>query len=132
MTPAPDSALEDWLAELDVIAPKRAEDGLTAAVRLRAYTNRLAAYPADVARAALLDHLWPFWPSWAELHEVCERLVRERRLILLAARRAACPPVEEVREVIGDERKAQIMEEMGVSKDWLAGLRLKTMQEAAE
>lgn len=85
MQHAEPSQIEGWLAELSVIAPSRKEDGFTAELKLAAYTGRLGAYPADVVRAALLSHRWPFWPSWAELAAVCDRLVTPR-LVMLAAK----------------------------------------------
>lgn len=84
MTPAPASELEGWLAELDVLTKRRRGDELDAALTLRAYRDRLSAYPADVARAALAA--WPdrspWWPSWCELRELCEALALHRRQLL--------------------------------------------------
>lgn len=123
MTPAPEDALQDWLVELDVIAPKRADDGITAALRLRAYTNRLRDYPADVAKHALLGRTWPFWPSWAELKDACDELVRDRQRMLFAARRAAAQAEpEEPRERVTPEQRAAILAEAGLSDGRLAAV----------
>lgn len=84
MTPAPVAELEGWLAELDVLTKRRRGDELDAALTLRAYRDRLSAYPADVARAALAS--WPdrspWWPSWCELRELCEALALHRRQLM--------------------------------------------------
>lgn len=79
--PATVEQIELWLAELDQIAPRRAASNADDDLRLRAYTERLLAFPADVAREALLGRLWRFWPSWAELHDVCEELTAQRRAV---------------------------------------------------
>jgi len=94
LQPAPVSAMEAWIAELSVLVPRRAEDDMTEELRMAAYVSRLAAYPADVARDALLGRTWPFFPSWAELEAVCEEAVADRRLMLDACHRgpAAEPP----------------------------------------
>lgn len=84
MAPAEARAIEDWLAELSVIVAKRADDEFTETLRVTAYASRLRRFPADVARAAVLDHVWKFWPSWAELEAVCERMVSPRRAVLQA------------------------------------------------
>lgn len=51
-----------------------------------AYTDWLAEYPKDVARGACEE--WArgmvFWPAWADLQRICDRLVSKR----LALRRA--------------------------------------------
>ena len=78
MTPASQPELEVWLAELSVIVARRIDDDATEALRLTAYTSRLSDYPADIAREALLRRPWRFWPSWAELEDVCKDLRRPR------------------------------------------------------
>lgn len=93
LTPAPVEAVEAWLAELAVLVPRRGDDFATEAVRVEAYVSRLMAYPADVAREALLGRTWRFWPSWDELHRVCEELSTPRRHMLAACR---AEPVQEV------------------------------------
>ena len=80
--------IEEWLAELSVIAPKRADDEMTETLRLRVYTERLSGYPADVVRAALLVETWRFWPSWDELAKVLERLQAPRAVMLTGINRA--------------------------------------------
>lgn len=71
-----------WLAELDVIAPRRAAKAVDDDLRLRAYLTRAAAYPADVVREAMLVRRWSWFPSWAELAEACDELVAHRAAVL--------------------------------------------------
>lgn len=94
MTPAPKRNIENWLAELDAISAKRKEGAVSAAVRLEAYASRLAQYPADVAKYAVLKHPWKFWPTWAELEQVCNANVSPRRAMI----RALEQPVREEEE----------------------------------
>lgn len=79
--PATEDQAAIWLAELDQIAPRRASSAVDDDLRLQAYLSRLADYPADVVREALLQHRWRFFPSWAELAEVCDELVQHRRAV---------------------------------------------------
>jgi hypothetical protein len=86
MTPAPGRVTQLWLVELSLITSRRADDVETETLRLTAYSDRLGAYPADVVREALLVRAWRWWPSWAELREVCEELVSPRRTLRNALR----------------------------------------------
>lgn len=99
--PASDDLIEEWLAELSLLSPRRADGDGNDLLRIEAYARRLREYPADVAREALLGRVWRFWPSWAELHDVCEELTAQRRAVrdaLLRAEyarnRAAAEPYE--------------------------------------
>ena len=94
MTPASESQITRWIAELSVITARREDAPETEALRLMAYRSRLVAYPADVAREALLVHGWKFFPAWAELAEVCDRLVEDRRRLKAALDRAASEAAE--------------------------------------
>lgn len=111
LTPADDSSVEGWLAELSVLVSRRAEDQFTETLRLTAYAKRLMAYPADVARAALLDHPWKFWPSWAELKAVCDEAVAPR-LAMIAALEKPPPPRQPPKERITPERAQEIINEI--------------------
>lgn len=111
-TPAPARELEGWLAELAVITAKRAGDEFEETLRLEAYASRLRKYPADVARAALLDRSWRFWPSWAELESVCHQLAAPRRAMLRAMQDSAADTYREERERVSAERAAEIMREV--------------------
>lgn len=107
VTPAPERQIEEWLAELSVITRRKQDDDITERLRLAAYSSRLAEYPADVAREALLRHNWLFFPAWAELREVCEKLAAPRRAMLWHLKNA--PHVEtEERELPSDERRAEM------------------------
>ena len=84
MAPAPRGTVEEWLAELYVIAPSRADDEMTATLKLEAYGRRLAEYPADMVRHVLLEITWRFFPSWFELEEKLTPMKREREAMLAA------------------------------------------------
>ncbi|OJH45173.1 hypothetical protein [Paracoccus sp. SM22M-07] len=89
--PAGDDQIDAWLAELGFIAPSRKGSDLDADLQLAAYRRRLQDYPADVVREALLVRAWRFFPSWAELKEVCDELVQHRAAVrdaLVAAKDA--------------------------------------------
>lgn len=81
MAPAPPRAVERWLVELSLITSRRQDDTDTEALRLAAYSDRLAAYPADVVREVLLVMVWRWWPSWAELKPECDKLAGPRRRV---------------------------------------------------
>jgi hypothetical protein len=110
-TPAPKSEIEVWLAELSVIVRRRPDDEFAENLRIAAYASRLAQFPADVARAALLTHTWEFWPSWAELQKVCAALVAPRDAIISAVSRFK-PQEEEPRELPSLERRAEMVAEV--------------------
>lgn len=113
MTPAAPREIEAWLVELSVITARRQDDEFGEALRLEAYASRLRAYPADVVRAALFDAAWKFWPSWAELHALCERLVLARCWMLRALdmpERAAPRPREPI------ERRRAVAAEL--AEEW--------------
>ncbi len=105
LTPAPESVIIEWLAELSVITARRQGDEFEEALRLTAYASRLARYPADVARYACLERRWHFWPSWAELDDACNALTVERRFIIAAIERE---PAEREQRALEDERRRQV------------------------
>lgn len=114
MAPAPKRQIEEWLAELSVLVIKRHDDEFSEAMRLEAYAARLARYPADVARAAVLGKSWRFWPAWQELEVECERLVSPRRHMLAALeapKERKSAGLERVR--VTPERAAEILREYG-------------------
>lgn len=104
-TPAPLRALEEWLAELSVIVARRGDDDFGDELRLNAYASRLRAYPADIVREALLEHKWKFWPAWAELKAVCERLFSPRKQMMVALKAGPAPKEPEWRQATDEERK---------------------------
>ena len=89
MIPTPDRQVEAWLAELSLITARRADTPEADELRLVAYANRLAEYPADVVRGAVLGRTWHFWPTWAELQAECEKLIAPRRAMIAALKREA-------------------------------------------
>lgn len=58
---ATDEQMEIWLAELDVLAPRRASSAIDDDLRMQAYLTRLSNYPADVVYEALLHRTWSFF-----------------------------------------------------------------------
>lgn len=97
MTPAPLKVIEGWLAELSVITARKQGSDFEEELRLTAYAKRLAEYPADVARHVTLVHRWRFWPSWAEMAEVCDGLFAQRRLMLRSLEQGESPASKERR-----------------------------------
>ena len=107
MAPAPIRQIENWLAELSVLTAGRGKDGFEAELALTAYSSRLAQYPADVARYALLGKSWKWFPTWAELEAVCNTKTGPRRHMISALARpepdlapTRRPPTEDERERI--------------------------------
>lgn len=84
MTPPQQDQAIGWLAELSVITARRMDDEMTEDLRAAAYSRRLSEFPADIARHALLVHRWKFFPTWAELAEVCEAMMDARKRIEVA------------------------------------------------
>lgn len=109
VTPAPKNLIEEWLAELSVITRRKQDDDITETLRLAAYSSRLADYPADVAREALLKHKWLFFPAWAELQEVCEKLAAPRRAMLWHLQHAPQAQEPDEREIPSAERRAEMV-----------------------
>lgn len=107
-TEAPTGKIEEWLAELSVITRRRQDDDITENLRLSAYSSRLAEYPADVAHEALLRHKWLFFPAWAELQDVCERLITPRRAMLWHLKNAPQAQEPDERETPSEERRAEM------------------------
>lgn len=110
--PAPVAAVEGWLAELSVITARRQDDEFAEELRISAYASRLRQFPADVVKEALLRRTWKFWPSWAELEEVCRALAAPRAAMIAAMRRGPEPAENEQRERVSAERAAEIMREV--------------------
>lgn len=105
MTPAQTRKIEHWLAELSLLTAGRGKEGLDAELMVNAYASRLAAYPADVVRHALLVKTWKWFPSWDELERVCEAKAGPRRHMIAALSQPVPdtepkrrPPTQEERE----------------------------------
>lgn len=115
LAPAPRESIENWIAELSVLAPSRADDGMTAALKLEAYTRRLSDHPADMVHHVLLGRTWRFFPSWYELEQELKAMRRERDAMLSAccSTRPDEPSDDDQRERISADRAAEIMAEIG-------------------
>jgi len=92
MTPAPVRNIEGWLAELSVITAGRGKEGFDAELLVNAYSSRLAEFPADVVRYALLKHSWKWFPTWAELETVCKSKAGPRKHMISALMQPAPDP----------------------------------------
>ena len=141
MTPAPKGMIEGWLAELSVLAPRRKDDEFGGNLMIEAYSKRLGAFPADVVKDALIDHKWKFWPSWAELSDLCDSM-SEVRGKMLAAVRALEKPIPEQETGTSTDHVAmkvaadEIMKSFGFGKDRTQTVNsapmARTLQEAEE
>ena len=143
MRPAERGQVLGWLAELSVITARRADDDATEDLRAAAYSNRLSDYPADVVREALLVRRWKFFPTWLELGDACDEIVKPRKQMQAALdqaewevadreRRARALPDQDAVTLTPDEqaeRRAKTAERMA---DLVAGLRAATERETRE
>lgn len=102
--PATIRQIEIWLAELSVISASRGREGAEAELMLTAYSSRLAGYPADVARYAVLGRSWKWWPTWQELEAVCEERAAPRRQMIAALKRPEKPAEPEMRPPTQEEK----------------------------
>lgn len=109
---APSREIEAWLAELSVITARREADEFTETLRLEAYASRLRRYPADVAREAVLGRSWKFWPSWAELQQVCDQLHAPRKAMIAAIDAPRQQRNEDDRQRVSSERANEIIREV--------------------
>lgn len=103
-TSAPIRQIERWLAELSVITAGKGPDGISAELLVTAYSSRLASYPADVARYALLERSWKWFPTWAELERVCEAKAGPRRHMIAALAKPVADPEPTRRAPTQEER----------------------------
>lgn len=134
--PADESQIAVWLAELDAIAPSRAQSAANDDLRLQAYVSRLRDYPADVAKEALLARAWRFFPSWAEVKEACDELVKHRTAVrdaLIAADlenyRRENPEPKIVHKHPDAEVRRRVAESVG---DLLSEMQAKVRDKAAQ
>ena len=104
-TPAPFMQIEEWLAELSVITARRGDDDVGDELRLTAYVARLGRYPADIARKAVLEHRWTFWPAWSEVEAVCERLYSPRKHMIAALKSGPAQREPEWRKATPEEKQ---------------------------
>jgi hypothetical protein len=124
MTPAPVRAIEQWLAELSVVIVRKADDEFGDTLRLTAYSSRLARYPADVAKAAILGWKGKYWPSWSELEKVCDAMSSHRRAMIAALEAGPPAPEPTYRAPTQEERdriQAMVNEMFpDISSEWRA------------
>lgn len=85
---APDACAKE-LGRLKVLTKERAVGQQDMVFQIAVMAEELSAYPLDVVRNAC--RVWSasntFYPSWAELRELCEERVLRRRCLLDALRR---------------------------------------------
>lgn len=86
MTPAPPQSIEEWLAEVQLITVSPSYGEVETGLQLRAYVDRLGAYPADVTRDVLLGWDGRFFPAWADLKERLDHAQAQRVRMLNAVR----------------------------------------------
>lgn len=126
LQPAPIREIEMWLAELSVLTAGRGEDGLNAELLLTAYSSRLAQYPADVAKHALLGRRWKWFPAWSEVENICETMAAPRRHMVAALQKPQADEEPRRREPTQEERER--VQEM---VDSLFPMRSPEMRKAA-
>ena len=107
LVPAPVRQIEQWLAELSVITAGRGREGFDAELMVTAYSSRLAQFPADIARHALLAKTWKWFPTWDELERVCKSKAGPR-LHMIAALSQPEPDPEPVRRPPTQEERDRI------------------------
>ncbi|MFN7002203.1 MAG: hypothetical protein ACK4NW_02090 [Roseinatronobacter sp.] len=140
--PPTDDQMEVWLAELDMIAPRRASSTNDDDLRMQAYINRLSTYPADVVREALLSRTWRFFPSWFELQEVCDELTAHRRAVRAELDRAEAKardreiraralPTNQTSVATDDEIAERKAEAARMVDEVLAGMKAKLAEDEA-
>lgn len=82
--PASPGKLAGMLATMNATLVQSRQSEAETRLRVAAYVDRLAEYPADVVAAVL--RAWPdnnkFWPAWFELREELERIARPRRELI--------------------------------------------------
>lgn len=104
MTPAPIDKIERWLAELSVLTAGRGVDGISAELLVTAYSSRLAKFPADVVRYALLERSWTWFPAWEELEKVCKAKASPRQHMINALSQPQKQPEPKRRPPTQEER----------------------------
>ena len=107
MTPASIRTIEVWLGELSVLVVRSKDDDFGDALRLSAYSGRLARYPADVVRAVLMEGRYKFWPTWDELAKRCDAMTSPRAFMISAMERGLTP-TEPHRRAPTDEERARV------------------------
>lgn len=114
LTPAPMRMIEQWLARLSVVVAKRKDDAFSEELRVVEYASRMSQYPADVVRHVLLSKTYKFWPTWDELHKLCDAMTSPRRAMIATLERGPAPLEPEMRPPTQGERAriAALVDEM--------------------
>lgn len=121
------SAVTAALARLKSLTIKRDSDEIDTRLQVAAYLDELAAYPADVACEAL--RLWPrepdgrWWPAWADLAGLCDRLMEPRRAALAAIEAAdrAASEADDAEMMTEAERHEAAAILAGLVAEWRRG-----------
>lgn len=80
--------MKEWVAGLHAVTAGSQKSEVSLRVVLGIYVSTLAKYPADVAYAACTQAMttMKWFPTLAELIEICDRLALERRSMIAALR----------------------------------------------
>lgn len=134
LTPPDSARIEAWLAEMSVLVVRGKGDQFSDTLRIVAYAKRLAEYPTDVVRAALLDCKWQFWPSWSDLSDFCDELAAPRRAMAAALTAAINKPkpAYEPEAKDGAFDAASIMEAAGFTQARTQAVRASPMAGTVE
>ena len=62
-----------------------------------------------VAREALIRHKWLFFPAWAELQDVCDKLAAPRRAMIWHLQNAPQAQEPDEREIPSAEKRAEMV-----------------------
>lgn len=135
--------LEAWLAELSVITARRQDDDQTESLRFSAYASRLSAYPADVARYALLEKRWKFFPAWIDLAEVCDEAQRQRLRMQRAMDQAEAElrdkelrkralPTDQTKTLTDEEIAARKADTDRIAAEVIASMQARSAQQEAD
>lgn len=113
LVPASRGQIARWMTVLRSITAHRDMADLDENVMIHTWLNRLSAFPPDVVAHVLLKLRWQWWPTLAEVEEVCERHTRprqllERQLFRACAVRWEVPP----RKIATPEARRWIMAEV--------------------
>ena len=88
MIPLPAKKMAQELTKMNALTKRRKEDRVDTELLVAAYVEKLAPYPGEAVIHVLRK--WPetqdgkWWPAWADLYEMLEYRVGERRLMLEA------------------------------------------------
>jgi len=89
MTPAAYERCEEHVSTLHAVTAHRQDSDDSLRLILRLYSDCLARYPADVAKAVVERFIYRsdkpnFFPTLSELNDACERATAQRQQLLQA------------------------------------------------